>query len=345
MKADEVMRNSSERRREVRGKNLHILVTGLSLTLIILITGLSLILGGGVMALAAEEAPANETVIARFKLLTDDTDWQSVASVPVKFRTYHPQGMAKVADVLFVSSVEIKVKPTKFETPQNGYDRSPGEGIGHLFKLDHEGNLIDQITLGEGSIYHPGGIDYDGRWLWVSVAEYRPNSQSIIYRVDPDSMEATEMFRFPDHISGILHNTDDGNLYGLSWGSRQFYRWKLDQNLNVLAPLSSEPILNESYYIDYQDCRYLGRRMILCSGLNTYRPSSDGMAFKLGGLELVDLASNTAVHQIPVQLWTEDGLPLTQNPVYVESTNVGLRVYFMPEDDKSRLFVYDVNVK
>ena len=35
-------------------------------------------------------------------------------------------------------------------------------------------------------MYHPGGIDYDGRHIWVSVAEYRPNSRSIVYRIDPE---------------------------------------------------------------------------------------------------------------------------------------------------------------
>ena len=76
-------------------------------------------------------------------------------------------------------------------------------------------------------MYHPGGIDYDGKHIWVSVAEYRPNSRTVVYRVDPESMKATEVFRFPDHIGGILHNTDDKTLHGVSWGSRRFYKWTL----------------------------------------------------------------------------------------------------------------------
>ena len=36
------------------------------------------------------------------------------------------------------------------------------------------------------------------------------------------------MFRFADHIGGIVHNTDDNTLHGVSWGSRRFYRWTLD---------------------------------------------------------------------------------------------------------------------
>ena len=33
---------------------------------------------------------------------------------------------------------------------------------------------------------------------------------------------------------------------------------------------------------------------------------------------------------------------MTHNPVWLSSTDTGLRGYFMPEDDKSTLYVYDV---
>jgi hypothetical protein len=40
--------------------------------------------------------------------------------------------------------------------------------------------------------------------IWVPVAEYRPDSRSIVYRVDPATLEATEVLRFADHIGGIV---------------------------------------------------------------------------------------------------------------------------------------------
>jgi len=36
---------------------------------------------------------------------------------------------------------------------------------------------------------------------------------------------------------------------------------------------------------------------------------------------------------------------MTQNPVWVEAGDSGLRAYLMPDDDKSTLFVYDADVK
>ena len=104
-------------------------------------------------------------------------------------------------------SSSIKIPTKRYLELREGYDRDIGQGVGHLFKVDAKGNLVADVTLGEGSMYHPGGIDYDGRHIWVPVAEYRPNSRSIIYRVDPKTMAATEVLRFGDHIGGIVHNT------------------------------------------------------------------------------------------------------------------------------------------
>ena len=115
--------------------------------------------------------------------------------------------------------------------------------------------------MGEGAIYHPGGIDYDGTSIWVPLAEYRPDSRAIVYRVDPRTMKATEVLRFADHIGAIVHNTDDRTLHGVSWGSRRFYRWTLDADGRVTnAGVAPEKLrtLNTSHYLDYQDCKYAG---------------------------------------------------------------------------------------
>jgi hypothetical protein len=67
--------------------------------------------------------------------------------------------------------------------------------------------------------------------------------------------------------------------------------------------------------------------------------------FPLGGLEIVDLATNRVVYQVPVELWTDTGFPMTQNPVWIEPTSSGLRAYFIPEDEKSTMYVYDAEIK
>jgi hypothetical protein len=295
--------------------------------------------------LAAAPADTRSTVAERATLLTRDSPWTRVASVPIGFATHHPQGMVKIGDAFYVSSVEIKVPTRRLPQPVDGYDRDAGEGVGHLFKIDGAGNLIADLRLGEQTIYHPGGIDYDGRSLWVPVAEYRPNSRSIIYRVDPESMKATEVFRFADHIGGIVHNTDDHTLHGVSWGSRRFYRWTLASNgrvTNAQAPPEKLRTLNTSHYLDYQDCKYAGRRRMLCTGVTELRQAPDVPPFRLGGMDLVDLRDGRPLHQVPVLLWTAGGLDMTHNPVWIEPSATGLRAYFMPEDNTSTIYIYDV---
>jgi hypothetical protein len=305
--------------------------------------GLLLSIGVGTLAAAADEKVAD-----RVQNLTRAAQWRPVASIPISFPTFHPQGMVKIGDVFFMSSVEIKVPTKRFPEPKDGFDRDIGEGVGHLFKIDARGNLTGDLTLGEGSIYHPGGIDYDGRSIWVPVAEYRPNSYSIIYRVDPHTMTATEVFRFKDHIGGIVHNTDDNTLHGVSWGSRRFYRWTLDgagRVTNADAIPEQLRVINRAHYIDYQDCHYVGNRRMLCSGLNNYRSSVDDPVFRLGGFEIVDLKNDQAIYQVPIELWSPSGRPMTQNPFWVEATDSGLKAYFMPDDDTSTLFIYEAAVK
>lgn len=306
------------------------------------------VLGITTGAALAQAAGPDPVVSDRVKQLTRGTQWRQVAAIPIGFDTQHPQGMVKIGDAYYVTAVEIKKPTTRYPQLQDGYDRDTGEGAGHLFKFDATGKLLADLPLGEGPVYHPGGIDYDGRSIWVPVAEYRPNSSAIVYRVDPATMKATEVFRYRDHIGGIVHNTDDNTLHGVSWGSRRFYRFTLDgegkvTNANVPSEQLRKP--NRSGYIDYQDCKYLGRREMLCSGLNNYQMKKDGPRFALGGFEIVDLRSDQAISQMPIELWTESGLPMTYNPMWIEATATGLRAYFMPEDNKSTLYIYEADVK
>src|SRR4030095_8043646 len=148
------------------------------------------------VTLIVPQADLRSVVAERVMKLTRDAVWKPVTSIPVGFPTFHPQGMVKIGDTFYVTSVEIKVPTTRFPKPVNGYDRDPGQGIGHLFQIDRNGKLMSDLPLGEGTMYHPGGIDYDGTNIWIPVAEYRPDSRSIIYRVDPARMQAAEVFRF-----------------------------------------------------------------------------------------------------------------------------------------------------
>lgn len=290
---------------------------------------------GGLMFLPQDSAfaqTASAELVIKFQKLTPNFSWKQVAEVPLAFPAHHPQGMVKIGSSFFMSSVEV-------------LDRAAGKGVGHLFKFDADGKLLADVRLGEGAMYHPGGIDFDGRYLWVPVAEYRPNSRSIIYKVDPETLGITEVFRFDDHIGGLVHDTDSHTLHGINWGSRTFYEWPLEtkETLSEVKPPKVPATPNPSYYIDYQDCHYAGNHQMLCGGLKNYKNGSS--TFGLGGLELVNLADHRPVHQVPLALWSPTGRPMTQNPFWLESTETGLRAYFVPDDDAATLFVYEVVVE
>lgn len=275
-----------------------------------------------VVAASLAEPDPRSIVADRAITLTRASTWTPVSATPIAFRTFHPQGMVKIGETLFVSSVEV-------------LDRDAGRGAGHLFKIDMTGRLLADLRLGDGAMYHAGGIDFDGTHIWVPVAEYRADSRSIVYRVDPSTMKATEVFRAADHIGAIVHDSDAHTLHGVNWGSRRFYQW-------TESGVSQGTTLNSSHYLDYQDCKYAGRRRMLCTGVTALRQTTGAPPFQLGGIDLVSLEDGRPLHQVPVPLWTSGGLAMTQNPVWIEPHGAGLRVYFMPEDDRSTLYIYDV---
>jgi hypothetical protein len=293
--------------------------------------------------------PADRAIVGdRFRTVTRESAWTEVARIPMTFPTFHPQGMVRIGDTLFVSSVEVKVPTKRYAAPVDGYDRDPGAGVGHLFTIDlrtgHAGTLLASATLGEGAMYHPGGIDFDGTSLWVPVAEYRPDSRSIVYKVDPATLAATAVLRVADHVGGVVVDTDARTLHGVSWGSRRFYTWRMNADGSVESGAAAAPAvrLNPSHYVDYQDCKYAGRGAMLCGGVADLRSATAGPPIRLGGLDLVDLTDGRPLLQVPVPLWTSTGQAMTRNPMWMEPAGAGLRAYFMPEDDASVLYVYDV---
>ena len=290
---------------------------------------------------AQAQAQAQDGIADRFRALTRAAEWRPAGTVTLAFPSQHPQGMARIDGRFLISSVEITERTQRYDPPREGMDRSAGRGTGHLFEAGADGTLLRSITLGEGDIYHPGGVDFDGTHLWVPVAEYRPNSRSIVYRVDPATLRAEEMFRVPDHIGGLVMDRASSTLHGVSWGSRRLWQWKIGPDGRPVGEGSHRP--NPSFYVDYQDCHSAGAGRMLCGGLNVYRPGGpNGPTLALGGLDLVDLERGTPIHQLPVERWTESGLPMTQNPFAVALQGNGLRFWFAPEDDTTRIFAFDV---
>jgi hypothetical protein len=165
----------------------------------------------------------------------------------------------------------------------------------------------------------------------------------VVYRVDPESLEVERVFEFGDHLGALVCDAARRGLVGVSWGSRRYYRWDLREDgespVQATAPVQWD---NGSHYVDYQDGQFLkGTPWALFGGIGRITGEGTG-SFTLGGLELVDVWEMRAIHQLPVLPRTAGGESLLRNPFAVEPRGTGLRFYFVPEDDSSRLHVYDV---
>jgi Family of unknown function (DUF6454) len=288
-----------------------------------------------------------------FRKLNRLSTWQLVSSVPMQgWQTFHTEGLVKIGDLFYVSAVEVTMDRQRFGTTDAltdfSTDRTPGAGRGWLFKFDGAGNLLGKVEMTEGIVYHPGGIDHDGRWIWVPVSEYRPNSFTNFYRVDPVSMQAEIAFTAKDHIGGIVHDKRTGNFHGVSWGSRRLYTWQVGKRGDKIEVRRESWVPNPEHYIDYQDCHLAGSSFMLCGGLTGF--STPLGSLDIGGLELVDLRTNQPVHQIPVTTYLDEGkgpnpgLAATHNAFWAEPLPTGsMRFYFMTEtDNQADLVTYDV---
>ncbi|MGP4082766.1 DUF6454 family protein [Pseudalkalibacillus sp. R45] len=305
-------------------------IFAVSITAIILFTMVSTVLA------TPDESKLSDGLSEQFRNLSRDTEWKKVEELDLDFNIHHPQGMTKVGDRYYISSVEIIEKPEKYEEPKGGYDRSAGKGVGHLFIVDEKGNLIEDLELGEGDMYHPGGIAFDGKSIWVPVAEYRPDSQSIIYKINPESKKIEKAFEVDDHIGGIVSDETNKKRYGVNWGSREFYEWNEKGEQKAIKE-------NPSHFIDYQDCEGVDENNLLCSGIAEL-PSGDDV-YELGGLALLDRKSKAIKHEIPITQRSPQNHTITRNPVFVEKTKDGLKLYAVPDDDHTSLLVYEAKLK
>ncbi|NHC47468.1 DUF6454 family protein [Motilibacter aurantiacus] len=273
---------------------------------------------------AAADTPALVTTVEK---LTRSTAWQQTGDLALRFDAHHPQGMLRIGGLWWMSSVEILEPTVRYPTPVDGYDRTPGKGRGHLFAFDDQGELQADILLGEGAVYHPGGLDFDGESLWVPVAEYRPNSRSIVYRVDPTTHAVTEAFRVADHLGGIVHDTTRDRFVGVSWGSRTFYDLRRNGRVAGTRP-------NESHFVDYQDCDFLSGRSMLCTGLTEV--AGPNAAIRMGGVAVVDTKKLTVGHEVPVFRWSTSGANILRNPSDLALQPDGsVRLTVVPDDGVS----------
>lgn len=252
-------------------------------------------------------------VTATVATMARTTQWHLVDEVALRFDAHHPQGMARVGSVWWISTVDIEAT------------------AGYLLAVDSDGQLVERVAVGDARKHHPGGMDFDGEAFWIAAAEYRPNSTATIYRMEPGK-PPEPAFDVDDHVGAVARCGRDGDLVGWSWGSRRFYRWSVDGSLLAARD-------NPSFFVDHQDCQWLGEGRLLCSGVAEVGLES-GPGW-LGGVGLLDIDDLTMTREVPMPIYSpETGRVATHNPVWVETAGDQLLMHVLPDDGAGVLRSY-----
>lgn len=304
-------------------------------------------------------AAANfEAIIEQFTTLGRTTVWQSIKNITFEGDTGEPEGMVVISEERYITARGDWTVATKSYngTIINGTDRTAGAGYAHLEIYDGQGKRLVDATLTEpGDIeYHIGGIEYDGTHIWATLAQYRPNTTATIVAVDPSTLDYTPLYHYADHLGGIVHDVQTHRLNTLNWGARNASIWQLTAsngaiNLTGSAyPNFSKPVSvvkNPTFFVDYQDCKFLGhskhyafRAVMICSGVATITTN-----VTVGGLALVDFDTMLPLYEVPIPMKSALGTPMTQNPFDVawNADNETMRVYFLPDQHNSTLYIYE----
>lgn len=292
------------------------------------------------LAMTPGERQDVRALAGAIETLDRGTAWELTRQTPLRFPTFHPQGLVFVGALTFMSSVELWETPRRITQKSSGYDRTAGRGLGHVFVMDERGRPVRDITLSDGDVYHPGGIDFDGVSVWVPLAQYRPRGSSIIYSIDPNTLAVHERFRVDDHVGWVASAGPDGPVHGGSWGSRTLYTWTPEGEL-------LDSWRNPSFFVDFQDAQYLTDGTLVCSGIAELPQPGPGGPYELGGLALIRPAERRVLHEVPVTRFSKAGHVLTRNPVAMSVATDTLTLWAAPDDghEGTALLQYDTRVK
>jgi hypothetical protein len=222
---------------------------------------------------------------------------------PLTGTFHHVQGIDVEGDTVWVSSV----------------DRAARKG--YVYRVDlPSGRIAAQVEVQEGDRIHPGGIALDGDDIWVPVAEYRRNGTSAIQRRSKRTLALVSSFEANDHIGCVAAGR--ASIAGGNWDSVDVYFW--DRTGRLVRRLENRAKTR------YQDIKWIGNSLV-ASGILPGRTESVGAVDWLDPQTLSLQKRLTAGSTDRGKLLTNEGMTLR-----------GGKLYFLPEDDPSRLFVFDV---
>jgi len=239
----------------------------------------------------------------------------------------HTQGLELIAGHYYVTARRDDIRPRRAlllrtapaRTDWDVWDITPVDAQGAVTALDH-----------------PGGMQSDGRRLWIPLAESKRNGRSIIRIFALADMTAGRPlksefeFSVNDHIGALAVEARRGLVLGANWDTETVYVWDLGgrlqrtltrsdleaRGLGVAASGEGRP------GVAVQDWKFVGAELV-ASGL--FRGSTPDSRSRLLSFEsFLESDSRKRVVALPLQQGTQlanEGMAVSDGAVY-----------FLPED-------------
>lgn len=197
-----------------------------------------------------------------------------------------------------------------------------------------------------GALDHPGGIQSDGKRLWIPIAQSVPHGKSRIRVFPLDSLQAGEPkaeldIPIEDHVGAIAISSEQQLAFGASWDTETIYVWDFQGRLQ--KTLGTTPLTefhlgwtsgpNGREGVAVQDWKLI-EGQLFASGL--YKEPRLDSALPRSRLLIFD--SSLAANRPPemVRLPRIEGTEIAREAMAI---SIGF-VYFLPEDldSSNRLF-------
>ena len=192
-------------------------------------------------------------------------------------------------------------------------DRSVHKGYLMAFSVA-DGHLLRSLEVQDGDRYHPGGVDVDATSVWLPVAEYRAKSSAWIQKRNKQTLELEFQFPVDDHIGCIAVTPEF--VIGGNWDSRDFYVW--DHKGTLIRKVTS------ATGNSYQDIKWSDGSIV----------ASGTLKDRAGAVDWLSPSDFSLTSRVPVgatpggQSFAREGMTIFRN-----------QLWFLPEDDDSRLYV------
>ncbi len=224
--------------------------------------------------------------------------WKLLRTIQIPQDLHHVQGIDVEGDTLWVTSVDAKA------------------GKGYLYRIQLPSGTVERsVEVQDGKRIHPGGIQRDGKSIWLPVAEYDRDGPSWIERRDKKTLALISRFLVEDHIGCVA--VDSSRIVGGNSSTPEIYTWTkegkaLDRRANP-------------HRTEWQDLKFVGHHLVGSGNLSRQQGAIEWLS--LPGLEM---QAKILAGQ------TDRGLPYTHEGMTIYRG----KLYLLPEDAPTRLFIF-----